>query len=185
MSKIIAIVGMAGAGKTEATKYLETKNIPFARFGQITDEAVKALGLSLIQSNERIVREKLRQEFGMAAYAIKMKPRIEKLLKEQNVVVLDGLYSWEEYLFLKKELSGLILVHIFAEPYKRYERLSKRTVRPLSFKEARERDFAELEKLNKGGPIAIADYIIVNNGDDIKELYKKVDELLKRLNIDA
>ena len=175
---------MAGAGKSEATKYLETKNIPFARFGQITDEEIHALGLPLIQKNERVVREKLRLELGMAAYAIKMKPRIENLLKEHDVIALDGLYSWEEYVFLKKEFHGFLLVHIFAEPQKRYERLSERAVRPLSLKEARERDIAELEKLNKGGPIAIADYIIVNNGDDIKELYMEVDELLKRLRIE-
>ena len=183
MKKIIAIVGMAGAGKSEATKYLETKNIPFARFGQITDEEIQALGLPLIQKNEQTVREKLRQELGMAAYAIKMKPRIDKLLKEHDVIVLDGLYSWEEYVFLKKEFHGFMLVHIFAEPPQRYKRLSKRLVRRLSLKDARERDIAELEKLNKGGPIAIADYIIVNNGDDIKELYRKVDKLLKRLRI--
>ena len=105
MEKIIAIVGMPGAGKTEATKYLETKNIPFVRFGQITDEGVKALGLPLIQKNERIFRERLRQELGMAAYAIKMKPKIDELLKDHDVIVLDGLYSWEEYIFLKKEFS--------------------------------------------------------------------------------
>ncbi|MEK7534205.1 MAG: AAA family ATPase [Patescibacteria group bacterium] len=185
MNKIIAIVGMAGAGKTEATKYLETKNIPFARFGQITDETISTLGLPLIQENERMVREKLRQELGMAAYAIKMKPRIDKLLKDHDVIVLDGLYSWEEYTFLKKELLSLILIHVFAEPPKRYERLSKRAIRPLSLKEARGRDIAELEELDKGGPIAIADYIIVNNGDDIKELHREVDKLLKRLGIDA
>lgn len=183
MKKIIAIVGMPGAGKTEATKYLETKNIPFVRFGQITDEGVKALGLPLIQKNERIFRERLRQELGMAAYAIKMKPKIDEFLKDYDVIVLDGLYSWEEYVFLKKKFPNLILVNIYAEPTVRYERLSKRAIRQLSLKQARERDVAELEKLNKGGPIAIADYTIENNSDDISDLHKKIDSLLSRLRI--
>lgn len=183
MKKIITIVGMPGAGKTEAAEYLATKGIPFARFGQITDEGIKGLGLALIEKNEQVFRERLRQELGMAAYAIKMKPKIEELLKDQEVIVLDGLYSWEEYLFLKKEFP-LILVNIFAEPRIRYERLSKRSIRPVFHEEARERDIAELEKLNKGGPIAIADYIIVNNGDRIEDLYIEIDKLLKRLKIE-
>jgi hypothetical protein len=45
------------------------------------------------------------------------------------------------------------------------------------------RDVNELEKLNKGGPIAIADYLIENENDDLSELYKKIDVLLSRLNI--
>ncbi len=183
MEKIIAIVGMPGAGKTEATKYLETKNIPFVRFGQITDEGVKALGLPLIQKNERIFRERLRQELGMAAYAIKMKPKIDELLKDHDVIVLDGLYSWEEYIFLKKEFPNLILVNIFAEPPIRYERLAKRAIRRLSHQETRDRDIDELEKLNKGGPIAIADYTIENSSDDISDLHTKIDSLLSRLKI--
>lgn len=183
MKKIIGIVGMPGAGKTEATKYLESKNFPFVRFGQITDEGVKALGLPLVQKNERIFREKLRQELGMAAYAIKMKPKIDELLKDHDVIVLDGLYSWEEYVFLKEEFPNLILVNIFAEPTIRYERLAKRAIRRLSYQEARDRDITELEKLNKGGPIAIADYTIENNSNAISDLQRKIDFLLSRLGI--
>lgn len=180
---ILAIVGMPGAGKSEAAIYLKSKGFPFVRFGEITDEGVKALGLSLIPENERMVREKLRQELGMAAYAIKSKPKIDKLLEENDVIVVDGLYSWEEYTYLKKKYPNFILIHIYSEPQIRYKRLSQRPIRPVSHKESRQRDIAELEMLNKGGPIAIADYLIENNSDDINELYQKVDNLLKHLGI--
>lgn len=180
---ILAFVGMPGAGKTEATLYLQQKSIPFVRFGEITDEGVKGLGLPLTQENERMYREKIRKELGMGAYAIKAKPRIEQLLKENDVIAIDGLYSWEEYTLLKEEFPGLILVHIFAEPTIRYQRLSTRPVRPLSFEESRSRDVAELEKLNKGGPIAIADSLIENNGNNIEELYYKIDNLLLHLGV--
>lgn len=182
---ILTFVGMPGGGKTETTLYIQKKNIPFVRFGEITDEGVKALGLSLTQENERAFREKLRQELGMGAYAIKAKPKIDELLSKHEVIVIDGLYSWEEYTFLKKEFPGLILIHIFAEPSIRYQRLSTRPVRPLSFEESRIRDIAELEKLNKGGPIAIADYLIENNSDDLQSLYQKIDGLLRRLGVTA
>lgn len=180
---ILALVGMPGAGKTEASSYLQKKGIPFVRFGQITEDEVVRLGLKPTQENERFAREKIRKEEGMGAYALRAKPKIDEIIKAHDVLVIDGLYSWEEYTFLKKEFPALLLIHIYAEPQKRYERLLKRPIRKLSKDELRLRDIAELEKLNKGGPIAIADYLIENNGDDIYDLHNKIDSLLLRLEI--
>ncbi len=180
---VLAFVGMPGAGKTDAATYLSKKGIPVVRFGFLTDEMVREAGLPPTQKSEKIVREKIRMDLGMAAYAIKSKPKIEELLKKNNVVLIDGLYSWEEYVFLKKELPSLILIAFYAKPPIRYKRLSMRKIRPLTLQEARERDIAELDKLNKGGPIAIADYLIENNTDDIKDLYSKVDRLLLHLGV--
>lgn len=180
---VLAFVGMPGAGKSEAVKYLEKKGISFVRFGELTDDGVKALGLELTPENERNFREKIRKELGMEAYAIKAKPKIEELLRNNNVIAIDGLYSWEEYVFLKKEFPNLLLIHIYAEPVKRYKRLSSRRVRPVPLEKAYLRDFTEIDKLNKGGPIAIADHLIVNNSDNINFLYQKIEELLLRLKI--
>lgn len=179
---ILALVGMPGAGKSEATSYLEKKGIPFIRFGQITDEKVKELGLELTPENEKTVREQIRNDLGMAAYAILAKPKIDDLVSKHPVIVIDGLYSWEEYIYLKKIFPNLILIHIYAEPKIRYERLSSRTVRPIIGDEAPVRDHAEIEKLNKGGPIAIADYLIENN-EEIEKMFKKIDTVLARLHI--
>jgi len=180
--KILAFVGMPGAGKTEAAECLSKKGIPFVRFGEFVEEGVRAQGLPITAENERKIREEFRKELGMAAMAIKAMPILRGLFKKHNTIAIDGVYSWEEYVLLKKEFPELVLIHIFAEPQKRYERLSKRSVRPLSVK-AYERDAAELEKLNKGGPIAIADFLIENNGDNIEDFYKKIDQILARLNI--
>lgn len=180
---ILAFVGMPGAGKSEATKYLEEKGIPFIRFGKITDEGVKSLGLPLTTDNERNFREKIRKELGMAAYAIKAKPLIDKLLSSNNFIAIDGLYSWEEYLYLKKEFPNLILIHVYAEPSKRYKRLSERSIRPVPLEKCYERDVLEIENLDKGGPIAIADYLIENNTDSIKDLDRKIDKFLQKLGI--
>lgn len=183
MKQVIAIVGMAGAGKTEAVSYLSKKGITFVRFGELTDESLKEQSLPVTPENEQNFREHIRKELGMAAYAIKAKPKIQALVNSQQVIALDGLYSWEEYVFLKKEFSNLILISMYAEPLIRYQRLAQRQVRPLSLEEARNRDIRELELLNKGGPIAIADYLIENNEDDIERLHKKIDSLLTRLSI--
>lgn len=179
---VLAIVGMPGSGKTEVANLLKEKGLPLVRFGDETDRGLKELGLPYTPENERMYREKIRKELGMAAYAIKAKPAIEKILKEKNVVVLDGLYSWEEYIFLEKDFEELKLICVFSEASIRYERLAKRPIRPVSIEEARKRDIDEIEKLNKGGPIAIADYFIENNGT-IKELEQKIEALLQRLGI--
>ncbi|MBI4078946.1 MAG: AAA family ATPase [Candidatus Levybacteria bacterium] len=184
MKVLLAIVGMPGAGKSGAVSYIQKKGIPFVRFGQVTDEGLRAQGLTLTPENEKAFRENLRAQLGMAAYAIASKSKIEELLKANAVVVIDGLYSWEEYLFLKKEFPNLLLIHVYAEPQIRYKRLSERLVRPISFEKSRERDMAEIENLNKGGPIAIADYLIDNNSSNIQDLYKKIDELLDHLKIE-
>ena len=181
--KILAFVGMPGAGKSEAAKYLEQKGIPFVRFGDVTDDALKEMNLSITAENEKFIREKIRKELGMGAYAMKLEPRIADLTQKNPVIALDGLRSWEEYTFLKEKFPGLILITVYAEPVIRYTRLSNRPVRPLEPSVSRKRDIAELEGLNMGGPIAIADYLIENGSENVEELHKKIDELLVRLKI--
>lgn len=185
MKKIIAIVGMAGAGKTEAASYLLEKGFPFFKFGQITIDEVKARGLAITPENERRVREDIRKKEGMGAYAARALPHIKEMLLGNNHIVIDGLYSWEEYKFLEDKFPGVInLLLIYAEPSVRYKRLKERPERALDSKEARDRDIAELENLNKGGPIAIADFLIENNGT-IEEFYKRIDAFLRCLKFAA
>ena len=44
----------------------------------------------------------------------------------------------------------------------------------------RERDRSEIENLEKGGPIAAADYYILNNGA-IADMTKSLDKILKEI----
>ena len=95
MKRIIAIVGMPGAGKTEAAEYLATYGIPFVRFGEITEEEVKKRGLKLTPENERIVREAIRKENGMGAFALKAEPKINPaLLSVFKVRYLRKIYHY-------------------------------------------------------------------------------------------
>ncbi len=180
---ILAFVGMPGAGKSEAADYLATKGIPFIRFGDLTDETIKEMSLSLTPENERIVREKLRKDLGMAAYAIKAKPKIDALMQDNQVIGLNGLRSWEEYLYLRKIYKGLVIVAVYADAHVRHDRLAAREDRPVSLEQSAIRDSAELEKLNMGGPIAIADYVIENNSERLQPLQEKLDRLLAHLQI--
>ena len=56
-------------------------------------------------------------------------------------------------------------IAIHASPKIRYERLGNRAERPMTHSEAQERDIAELNRLEKGSPIALADFMIVNEGN--------------------
>ena len=65
------------------------------------------------------------------------------------------------------------IISVVADRGIRYNRLTTREIRPLTNEEALKRDVAEIENLAKGGPIALADYYILNNGS--------VDEYINRL----
>jgi dephospho-CoA kinase len=178
--QVVSIVGMAGSGKSEVSRVFERNGFRKVRFGDITDEEIKKRGLQLNEENERHVRQQLRQEHGMAAYAKLNLPKIDAWLKSSNVVV-DGLYSWEEYTLLKSRYKdNFRVVAVWASPGTRYERLAKRTVRPLTAEEAASRDVAELEKTNKGGPIAMADFTIINE-TSLKDLEKETEKVLSAL----
>lgn len=179
-TKVIAIVGMPGAGKSVAAEFFRKKGVPVLRFGDQTDIGLKELGMELNEKNERWYREKIRQELGMAAMAIKIEPRIKTLIGENQLIILDGLYSWEEFQYLIGKFPGLKLLCIYARPEIRYGRLTKRQIRPLTPEDARSRDFAEIEKLNKGGPIAIADRLLVNEGSRA-EIEDKLEEYFQEL----
>jgi dephospho-CoA kinase len=160
--KVVSIVGMAGAGKSEVAKVFEESGFTRIRFGDVTDEEMAGRGLEPSEENERYIRELLRREHGMSAYAKLNQPRIDSALKSSDVVV-DGLYSWEEYTFLKScYKEDFFVVAVWASPGIRYARLASRSIRPLSPEEAASRDRAEVEKINKGGPIAMADFTILN-----------------------
>jgi len=175
--KVVAIVGMAGAGKSEVARVFEEQGFKTVRFGDITDEELKNRGMESNEENERCIRQQLRKEHGMAAYAKLNLPRIDSSLKSSDVVV-DGLYSWEEYILLKEYYGGqFTTVAVWASPATRHGRLAHRAKRPLTLEEAASRDKSEIESSNKGGPIAMADFTIVNEAS-LDELEKETERVL-------
>ena len=179
---IVAIVGMPGSGKSEVAKVFEESGFKRIRFGDITDQEILARGLELNESNERYIRSLLREVYGLDAYAKLNLPHITSALENNFKVVIDGLYSWEEYCLLKEQYKEeLFVVAIWASPRARYNRLASRTVRPLSFHEASDRDKDEIQLINKGGPIAMADFTLKNDSS-LDNLVIEVKELVQYLN---
>lgn len=177
---LIAIVGMTGSGKTLATDFFVSRKFTRVYFGGIVLEETKKKGLALTEENESKVREELRQLHGMAAMALLSIPKIEKLVSGGKKIVIDGLYSWQELIALKQKFPGLITVAIFTSPKERYKRLAHRKERPLTETECISRDRVEIENLAKGGPIAVADHTIINEGTK-KEFENALEKLFEKL----
>jgi len=181
---ILAVIGLPGSGKTEVINYLIKKlNCPKVYFGQVVMDELQKRGLEVNEINERKVREELRANYGMAAMAIKSLPKIKEVLTVNNVALVESLYSWEEYLTLKKEFGAdFKVLSVYASPATRYARLHQRPVRPLTEEEARSRDYSQIANLHQAGPIAMADYTIINEGA-MEELCEQIEKIVNKLNL--
>lgn len=177
--KIIAVVGMAGSGKTIAVDFLEKKGYQKVYFGGVIYDKMREEKIEITPDSQRVFREKLRKEHGMGVVAKILLPKIKKLY-EKGSVVLDGLYSWEEYKILEKEFKEIKMLAIITDKSIRYERIEKRKERPFTREEIVERDLAEIENSNKAGPIAYADYYISNNEDE-KTYKEKLERFIKQM----
>jgi len=188
-NKIVFIVGMTGSGKSIVSDELVKSGFAYVRFGQLTMDELQKRGLEINEVNERAVREGLRKEHGMGAFATLNIPKFDENLKTANVVG-DGLYSWTEYKILKEKYGDqMYVLAVYAPPKLRYDRLENRAennsdnsrFRSIPRDKAQSRDYSEIENVEKGGPIAMADFTIINTGsvDEIKSQLGKFLEEIK------
>jgi dephospho-CoA kinase len=180
--KIIAVVGMPGAGKGTCTDYLaETYGWPVAHFGNMVYEEVQRRGLDNVR-DEKAVREDMRLKDGPAVLAKHVARKAKDFMEAgAAVVVLDGLYSWSEYKYLIKTFGDALTVIAVVAPKKlRRERVLDRKDghRKYTLDELIAREIAEVENLEKGGPIAYADYYILNDGLS-EQMIAKLESILK------
>ena len=177
--KIIALVGMSGSGKSVAVDYLIEKNYPKVYFGGMILKEMEKRGIERTAESEKQFREKIRAEEGNDWVVRQVIAEVKDLINAgQKRIILDGVYSWTEYKTIKHEFPGCVtFIAIVAEKKLRYKRVAERVVRPFNAQEIRERDQSEIENLEKGGPIAAADYYILNDGT-IDDLKKGLDRIL-------
>jgi adenylate kinase len=175
---IIAIVGLPGSGKTDAADFFQKKNIPTISFGKIINDQVNEKNLPHNEETHKVVRQEIRKKYGKEALAILNIEKIKEALKSNSIVVVEGMRSWEEYLYLKKEFSEVkvVIVCLYTDKNLRYKRISKRSSRSDHYGE--ERDINEIIGINMGPTIAYADYLIKNNYSQ-EDFYDKL-ELIYR-----
>ncbi len=175
---IIAIVGLPGSGKTEAAEYYKKKGLPVISFGAIVNDYVANNKLGHTEEVHKKVRKEFREKYGKAAMALLNEDRIKQALDKNMIVIVDGMRSWEEYLYLKEKLPNvrICILALYADKDLRYLRLSKRKDRAKLYGE--ERDINELIDTNMGPTLAFADYCIKNNFS-LPEFYDKLEEVYR------
>ncbi|HET8884473.1 MAG TPA: dephospho-CoA kinase [Candidatus Saccharimonadales bacterium] len=181
--KIVAFVGLAGSGKSAAVEHLTAKGYPKVYFGGVVLDAMSKAGIDHTPENETPFREELRQREGKDFVVNRIITQIHGLINAgQHRIVADGIYTWTEYKAMKREFPGeLTTIAVVTPKHLRHHRLTQRPIRPLTEAEANQRDWAEIENLEKGGPIAIADHYIIND-KSLEHMHQAIDQELNHIN---
>jgi len=182
--KILAIVGMSGSGKSVAVDYLTEKGYPKIYFGGMIYKEMEKRGIERTEDgeSEKKFREEIREKEGKDWVVKQAIAETKDLISAgQKHIILDGVYSWTEYKTLKHEFpKALTFIAIVVDKKLRYDRVADRPGRAFDAAAIRERDRSEIENLEKGGPIAAADYYILNNGT-VPELHERLNQILKEI----
>ncbi len=175
---IIAIVGLPGAGKTMAANIFKEKKLPVISFGKIINDYIDKQKLPHTEEVHKKVREEMRAKFGIDVLAKMNESVLREILKENPIAVIDGMRSWEEYLYLKKNLKDvkIYILCIWVEKEIRYKRSAKRKYRSQLYGE--QRDINELIGTNMGPTIAFADFLIKNNFS-VEDMTDKLDDIYR------
>ena len=183
--KIVAFVGLAGSGKSSAVDYLTEKGYPKIYFGGILYKAMEEAGVEITWESQQIFREEIREREGKDFIVKRAIKEARGLIDAgQKHIILDGLYTWSEYKILKHEFPGEITVIAIVTPkHLRKQRMANRPERPMTSEEVDQRDWAEIENIEKGGPIAIADHFIHNEGS-LEKLHAEIDKVLDHIHFE-
>jgi adenylate kinase len=175
---LFAIVGLPGAGKTEAASYFKIKGLPVISFGKIINEHIQKKDLPHTVEIHKKIALDFRGKFGEAALAILNEEKIKESFSKKNIVIIEGLRSWEEYLYLKEKFPKvkIYILTIYADKELRWQRIAKRLERKGLTGE--ERDLHELINLNMAPTIAFCDFLIKNNFSK-EEFYDKLEEVYR------
>lgn len=179
---ILALVGLPGAGKTTATRYLFEKNkkdFIIVHFGKIVNDYIDEHELKHTKETHKKIWLSLREKYGQEAFAVLNEKKIREALKKGSVII-DGLRSWEEYIYLKNKFSvnKIYIITIYSDKKIRYERSAKRKYRSDLYGE--DRDVSELVWMNMGPTIAFCDFLIVNNKRQ-EELQLGLDDIYHKI----
>ena len=160
--QIVAFVGMAGSGKSEAAAVARELGLPVVGMGDAVREEAARRGLPETDASVGSLASRLREEEGPQAIAIRSIPKVRAA--NGDVAVVDGIRSLAEVEAFRAEFGDdLLLVRVDAPQQLRRQRLASRG-RPddpnvdLDARDARELGWG------MGDVMAAADIALENSG---------------------
>ena len=182
--KVIAFVGMPGAGKSEASAVAREMGMPVVVMGDVLRDEVRERGLPPTDENIGAVAGQLRKDEGMDAIARRCIPRIQAL--GARVVVVDGIRGIAEVETFKEAFGDrFTLVKIDAPFELRLDRLRRRA-RSDDMGTAdwlKQRDERELS-WGMGTAIDVAEKSVVNL-EPIEKFRAEIRSILRKDGIDT
>ncbi len=176
---VVGLTGMPGSGKSLVVQSMKEQGFSVVTMGDVIREETAKRGLEPTPQNVGKVMLELRKEGGGGIVAEKCVSKIEH--NPCPKIVVDGLRSYVEAEVFKQLLQNFTLVSVHSAPQTRFERLSTRgrSDDPKTWDIFHERDMRELG-VGIGNAIALAEYIIINDGAK-EEISVKVAEVLRRV----
>jgi len=174
---VVGIAGMPGAGKATFNEIAKRKGYTMVVMGDEIREETKQRGLKPTPENIGRVMLQLREEEGPAVVAKRCISKIDNAIG--NIVFVDGIRSLHEIEEFKKHFPNFILIAIHSSPETRFQRLSRRrrSDDTKGWETFLKRDQRELN-VGLGNAIAMADYLIINEGTK-EEFKNKIHEVLE------
>ena len=180
--KIVCITGMPGAGKSTVAGVAELTGFEMINMGNAVREEARRQNFELSDANLGKIMLALRKKYGQSAVAELCADKIRN--SNSSYFVIDGIRSTHEIDVFRK-LGTVILISIQASPSTRFTFLTsrKRKDAPMDEKSFDERDVREL-RVGIGEAIALADFVIANNGISVEELKRKAENFLNRVKVE-
>ena len=159
--RALCVTGMPGSGKEVFLEEASRKGLSVVRMGDVVREEAARRGIDLTDADVGGMADREREAQGSDIWARRTLERIRT-----DRVVIDGLRSLEELDSFAARFDDLVIVAVHASQATRYRRIAERA-RPddITSEDAfRTRDRREL-RWGLGGVIALADEVVVNEGD--------------------
>jgi dephospho-CoA kinase len=176
---IVGAAGMPGAGKAVISRVAKEKDWTLVVMGDVIREETSSRGLESTPENIGKIMLKLREEEGAAVVAKRCLPKIAEA--NSDMVLVDGIRSLAEMYEFEKNFPQFILIAVHSSPETRFERLfrRKRSDDSVGWGGFVDRDLRELS-VGQGSVIALADYMIVNEGT-LEEYKVRIREVLEAI----
>jgi len=182
--KIICVVGMPSSGKTIVSDKAKQLGIFTLTFDDIVREEMQIKGIIYTKNNKRKM-----SEWFYKNHKEMMRRIIDKITQSNNSdkIVIEGLISPKQIQDLKDRLNQeeLSILAIHSSPKIRFERRNQNIdYYMLDYKNIKESDNIGI-KMGLSEVIAMADHMIINDGDllEFRETVKH--KLIELLNIDV